>query len=49
MNHDDAPAVLSAPALKYNTHNVLVVWIIVAKFHLCTLLGTLSHYTVIEV
>ena len=30
-------------------HRVLFVWIIVAHFHLCSLLGTLSHYTVLEV
>jgi len=33
----------------YSTHQVLVVWIIVAHFHLCGLLETLSHYTVLEV
>jgi len=27
---------------------VLVVWIIVAHFHLCSVLGTLSRYTVLE-
>ena len=33
----------------YSTHWVLVVWIIVAHFHLCSLLGTLSRSTVLEV
>jgi len=44
MNH--APAILAALALIYSTHQVLVVWIIVAHFHLCSLLGTLSRYTI---
>ena len=38
MNH--APAILAAPVLIYSTHQVLVVWIIVAHFHLCDLVGT---------
>ena len=46
-NH--APAILAAPALIYNTHQLLVVWIIVVNFHLCSLLGTPSHYTLQEV
>jgi len=45
MNH--ALAILAAPTL-YSTHQVLVVWIIVAHFHLCSLLGMLSCYTVLE-
>jgi len=40
-------AILAAPALKYSTHRVLVVWVIVANFHLCSLLGMLSRYTVL--
>jgi len=47
MNH--APAILTAPALIYSTHQVLIVWIIVANFHLCSPLGTLSCYTILEV
>jgi len=47
LNH--APAILDAPALIYSMHRVLVVWIIVAHFHLCSLLGTLSRYTVLEI
>ena len=47
MNH--APAILAAPALIYSMHRVFIVWIIVAHFHLCSLLGTVSHYTVLEV
>jgi len=47
MNH--APAILVTPALVYSTHQVLIVWIIVAHFHLHSLLGTLSRYTVLEV
>jgi len=47
MNH--APAILAALALIYGTHGVLVVWIILAHFHLCSLRGTLSRYTVLEV
>ena len=41
MNH--------APALVYMTHRVFVAWIIVVHFHLCNLLGTQSHYTILEV
>ena len=37
------------PALIYSAHMVLVIWVIVAHFHLCSLLGTLSRYTVLEV
>jgi len=47
MNH--APAILATLALTYSTHWVLVVWIIVTHFHLCSLLGTLSRYTILEV
>jgi len=47
MNH--ALAIMAAPALIYSTHRVLVVWIVVAHFHLCSLLGTPSHYTLQEV
>jgi len=47
MNH--APAILAAPALIYNTHWVFVVWIIIAHFHHCSLLGTLSGYTMLQV
>jgi len=47
MNH--APAILAAPALIYSTHRLLVVWIIVAHFCLCSLLGMLSCYTVLKV
>ena len=47
MNH--APTILAAPALIYSTHRVLGVWIIVAHFHLCSLLGTMSRYIVLEV
>jgi len=36
MNH--APAILAAPALIYSMHRLLVVWITVAHFHLCSLL-----------
>jgi len=36
MNH--APAILATPALIYSTHRLLVVWIIVAHFYLCSLL-----------
>jgi len=43
LNH--APAVLGALALIYSMHWLLVVWIIVAHFHLCSLL---DHYTVLE-
>ena len=45
---NDAPA-MAAPALIYSTHRVLVVWIIVAHFHLCSLLGMMPRYTVLEV
>jgi len=45
MNH--APAIWAVPA--YNMHRVLVVWIIVANFHLCSPLGMLSCYTILEV
>ena len=44
MNH--APAILAAPALIYSTHWLLVVCIIVAHFHLCSLL---DRYTILEV
>jgi len=44
MNH--APAILAAPALIYSTHQLLVVWIIVVHFHLCSLL---DRYTALEV
>jgi len=44
MNH--APAILAAPALIYSTHRLLAVWIIVAHFHLCSLL---DRYTALEV
>ena len=44
MNH--APAILAAPALIYSTHRLLVVWIIVVHFHLCSLL---DRYTALEV
>jgi len=47
MNH--APAILAALALIYSMHRVLVVWIIVAHFHLCSLLGMVSRYTLLEV
>ena len=47
MNH--APAILAAPALIYSTHWVFVVWIIIAHFHHCSLLGTLSGYTMLQV
>jgi len=47
MKH--ALAILAAPALIYGTHWVLVVWIIVANFYLCSLLGTLSRYSVLQV
>jgi len=43
---NNAPAI---PALIYSMHRMLVVWIIVAHFHLCSLLGTLSGYTMLEV
>jgi len=36
MNH--APAILAAPALIYSMHRLLVVWILVVHFHLCSLL-----------
>jgi len=44
MNH--VPAILAALALIYSTHQLLVVWIIVADFHFCSLL---DRYTVLEV
>jgi len=44
MNH--APAILAAPALIYSMHRLLVVWIIVTHFHLCSLL---DRCTVLEV
>jgi len=44
MNH--APAIFAAPALIYSTHRLLVVWIIVAISHLCSLVG---RYTVLDV
>jgi len=47
MNH--APAILAVPAVVYSMQRVLVAWIIVAHFHLCSSLGTLSRYTVLEV
>jgi len=40
-------AILAALALKYSTQRVLVVWVIVAIFHLCSLLGMLSRYAVL--
>ena len=43
-NH--APATLAALALIYSIYWLLVVWIIVAHFHLCSLL---DRYTVLEV
>jgi len=46
MNY--APAILTAPALIFSMHRVLVIWIIVAHFHICTPLGTLSRYAVLE-
>jgi len=39
-------AILAAPALIYSTHRLLVVWIIVVHFHLCSLL---DRYTALEV
>jgi len=45
MNH--ALAIWAVPA--YNMHRVLVVWIIVANFYLCSPLGMLSCYTILEV
>jgi len=47
MNH--ALAIVATPALIYSMHQVSVVWIIVAHFHLCSLLGMLSRYTILEV
>jgi len=44
-----ASAILATSALVYSTHRVLVVWIIVAYFHLCSLLGTLCRHTMLEV
>jgi len=44
MNH--APAILAAPALIYSMHRLLVIWIIVVHFHLCSLLNS---YTALEV
>jgi len=44
MNH--APGILAALALIYSTHRLLVVWIIVVHFHLCSLL---DRYTALEV
>jgi len=44
MNH--ASAILATLVLIYSTHRLLVVWIIVAIFHLCSLVGC---YTVLEV
>jgi len=46
MNH--APAILAASALIYSMHRLLVVWIVVAHFHLCSLLGTLCRYTALN-
>ena len=43
MNH--APAIFVAPALIYSMHRLLVVWIIVAHFHLCSLL---DRYIVLQ-
>jgi len=37
VNH--ALVILAAPALIYSTQQVLVMWIIVAHFHLCSVLG----------
>ena len=48
MNHK-TPAILATPALIYSTHWVLVAWIIVAHFHLCSLLETLSRYTMLQI
>jgi len=39
----------AAPALIYSMHRALVVWIIVAHFRLCNLLGMLLRYTVLGV
>jgi len=47
MNHP--PAILAASPSIYSTHRMLVVWIIFAHFYLCSLLGMLSCYTVLEV
>jgi len=44
MNH--APATLVALGLIYSTHQLLVVWIILVHFHLCSLL---CRYTTLEV
>ena len=44
MNH--APAILAALALIFSMHRLLLVWITVAHFHLCSLL---DRYTVLEV
>jgi len=41
-----AGSILAGPALIYSTHRLLVVWIIVTHFHLCSLL---ERYTVLEV
>ena len=44
VNH--APAILAALALIYSTYRLLVVWLIVVHFHLCSLLDS---YTALEV
>jgi len=42
---NDGPAILATPTLIYSTHQLLVVWIILAHFHLCSLL---DRYIVLE-
>jgi len=42
-------AILTIPVLIYSMLRVLVIWIIVAHSHLCSLLETLSRYTMLEV
>jgi len=42
---NQAPVILAALALIYSTHRLLVVWIIVAIFHLHSLVG---RYTILE-
>jgi len=44
MNH--APVTLAAPALISSIHRLLVLWIIAAHFHLCSLL---DRHTILEV
>ena len=48
INHAPAASAggWTAPALIYSTHRLLVVWIIVVHFHLCSLL---DRYTALEV